>query len=279
MLHLATVILAFNGVFAKVISLSAIPIICIRAVIAFMVLGVYMKISKRRISQISKRDLGFIVCVGALFAIHWVTFIHAIKVSTVAIGMLSLAVVPLFTSIIESIETKKRLHKWDIIAGGMVLVGIWFLVPEFSFDNDSFKGLLIGLLSALVFSLRNVMSKNFSRKYSGEEVMLIQLGVVALSLLPFTFGVISEVSGLDWIYLVIMGVFTTAVGHTMVLKGFEGVEAKSASVILNLQPLYAIFYAVLLLSEIPNLGVVVGGVLIISAVIGETVFIKKSNIH
>ena len=44
----------------------------------------------------------------------------------------------------------------------MVLLGIYILAPEFNLENSDIKGLLFGLLSALFFALRNIISKQLN---------------------------------------------------------------------------------------------------------------------
>ncbi len=277
LLHISTFILAFNALFAKLIILPAAAIIGFRAYISMLVLTGYIKSKRGRVFTIHSHDLKWIILLGVLLTIHFVSFFYAIQISTVAIGMLALATTPILTALVEAIEKRRFPHYWDVIAGILILVGIGFIIPEFTVENNIFQGVLWGLVSSLTFALRNVMSKRFVRRYNGEEIMCIQLAVVALVLSSFVWESLFEISLRDGVYLLIMGVFTTAIAHTMLLKGLEGVEAKTASIIWNLQPLYSILLAVFFLSEVPQASVMIGGVIIIGAVVIETILVKKKK--
>ena len=276
-LHLSTLMLSFNALFAKLISQRAVTIIGIRAFIAFAVLALFFLIRKRKIFVFSNKDWKWGIVMGLLLAIHFVSFFHSIQISTVAIGMLSLATVPIMTSLLESLEERVVPKKWDLIAGTLALVGVVLMIPEGGLESSSSNGLLWGLFSAFIFSLRNILSKGFARRYSGEEVMVVQLLVMGGLLLPFVWVDIPKISAQDIGYLVIMGVFTTAIAHTLLLKGLEKIQARTASIIWNLQPLYSILLAIFILNEVPDAFVILGGCLIISAVIGETVLVKTRS--
>ena len=59
----------------------------------------------------------------------------------------------------------------------MVIFGIYFLVSEFNIDNSKTQGLLIGLLSALAYSLRNLILKKHNAMGNGSIQMIYQLGM------------------------------------------------------------------------------------------------------
>ena len=52
---------------------------------------------------------------GVILAIHWLTFFHAIQVSTVAIGLIGFATFPIFVTFLEPImyRQKNSIHRRD----------------------------------------------------------------------------------------------------------------------------------------------------------------------
>ncbi len=67
----------------------------------------------------------------------------------------------------------------------------------------------------------------------------------------------------DLALLSFLGVFCTAIAHTLFIKGMRRVKAQVASIIATLEPVYGIILAVILLKEIPSLRTISGGILIV----------------
>lgn len=71
----------------------------------------------------------------------------------------------------------------------------------------------------------------------------------------------------DWFWLVVLGVFCTGLSHTLFVKSLEGLDARSAGMIIALEPVYAIACAWWLFNEEPSVRMLVGAALIILATI------------
>jgi len=105
-LYIAVFLLSLNGLFAKLIPLDALSITQLRSVIAvfgFLAFGLVRK-RKLRVKNL-KQQFG-VAFLGLLLGLHWITFFHAMQVSTVAIGMLSLFSFPIMTILLELYLTK-----------------------------------------------------------------------------------------------------------------------------------------------------------------------------
>ena len=66
--------------------------------------------------------------------------------------------------------------------------------------------------------------------------------------------------------LILLGVVFTAGAHSLYIQGMQAVKAQLASVVTCLEPLYAIFFALLILNEVPSLRELVGGGIIVGTV-------------
>ena len=84
-------------------------------------------------------------------------------------------------------------------------------------------------------------------------------------LLPFVLVSPVIITKSDWGLLILLGVVFTAFAHTLFIRSMKNIKAQQASIIVSLEPVYGIIFAVLLLSEIPSLRTVIGGILILGA--------------
>ena len=172
-----------------------------------------------------------------------------------------------------SVKLKAR----HIIFGILILIGVFFLVPNFDFNNKATQGLLMGLFSALAYSLRNLILKKHNSMADGSIQMIYQLFVVIIILLPVFFIYSDYQIQTDLPYLLMLGFVTTALGHTLFLSSFSHFSISTASIISSIQPLFGIIMSVILLNEIPNFKNVVGGIIILSTVVIESIKSKEKN--
>lgn len=158
-LLLATLFVSTSGVLGKYINLSAETIILFRAFLAAVFIYGFCKFKKIDLKLKSKKDRLSLVLVGFFMGAHWVTYFYALKLSNVAIGMLSMYTFPVITAFLEPLFTKSKLNLIHVVLATLVLIGMFVLVPEFSLENTYLQGILFGVVSAFCYSLRNLMLK------------------------------------------------------------------------------------------------------------------------
>lgn len=258
-----------SGVLGRYIDLPVPVTIGSRAVLAFLVLWLYCKYRNIRMG-IAASDRLVVFASGVLMGLHWITYFYALQRSNVAIGMLSLFTYPIFTAFLEPLVLKTPFQRIHLVLGALVLCGIYFLVPDFDLENSHTFAVGLGMLSAFFYALRNVIMKQKVATYDGSLLMCYQSGVVGILLLPalFFFDLTSMMT--QWPALVTLAVLTTAVGHTLFLRSFKNFSITTASIISSIQPVYGILLGALFLQEIPALSTVIGGLLILSAVVVES---------
>lgn len=210
------------------------------------------------------------ILLGVFLALHWVTYFHAMQVSSVAVGVIALYTFPVITVFLEPLFHGERPHSKDVMSAVLVLFGIYLLVPEFSLDNQTTQGLLWGILSALFFALRNIIQGHYFKGYSARHSLFYQTLVTFLVLLPFSYEVIPEVTDVQWGQLLLLGVFFTALPHTLFAYSLLNLKAKTVSLVACVQVVYAMIFAAVLLAEWPHITTVIGGLIVVSAAMFES---------
>jgi len=71
--------------------------------------------------------------------------------------------------------------------------------------------------------------------------------------------------------LLLLGIVFTGISHSLFISGLKNIKTQAASIISSLEPVYGILFAIFLLSEIPALREVFGGIIILGAVFYSTV--------
>jgi drug/metabolite transporter (DMT)-like permease len=103
----------------------------------------------------------------------------------------------------------------------------------------------------------------------GSVLMLYQMGVTMVILLPALYYLEPESYIEKLPFILILGVVTTAVGHTLFLNSFKKFSIGTVSIMSGIQPIYGILLGVVFLSEIPSNRSILGGILIILTVLIE----------
>ena len=273
-LYLAIFLLSLTGLFAKSIPLDAVSIIQLRGVFAVIGLVLFALVRKQNFWLSSVRSYAGIYALGMLLGIHWVTFFHAMQISSVAVGMLSLFSYPMITILLEPFFTKQKIKTGDIFAGLIMFVGLTIMLAQ-GLNNPQgsiTQGVLWGVFSALLFSLRNLIQKYHFQDVASESLMFHQVVAVAAMLAVFVDGsTVRVLTASDVFIIILLGIFSTAIAHTLLVFSLKQLPAKSVSLISCLQPVIATFLAWYFIKEIPEMSVLIGGGLVLSVAAYESV--------
>ncbi|MBY5981290.1 DMT family transporter [Ferrimonas balearica] len=269
-LHLAVLLFSGTALFSKLIPLPATEITALRSVLAGLALFTLLGLTGQRARLLRPRDYGIVIGLGILIGLHWATYFAAMQFSTVAIGMIAFFTYPVMTVLAEPLLARQRPALADLASALIVLLGVALLVPTPSLDSDVTQGVLLGILSAALFTARNLLQRRYFAHYSGAQTMAYQTSVAALMLLPFISVPEGAMATTDWGLLVLLGIGFTALPHAMLSQSLRSLSAKTVSLVSCMQPLYATVLAALLLSEWPDLKTLMGGGLILAAALYET---------
>jgi len=268
--HAAGLLFGGTSLFSKTIALNAIDMTAIRSLIAATVILALLLARKHVLKLATRQHAMLMLITGILLGLHWVTYFHAMQISSIAIGMIALFTYPMITIFIEPLMHGAKPHRADIMCGMVVLLGVFLMVPSFSFASSTTLGVLWGVLSALLFSVRNVIQRHYLASYTGEVSTLYQGTVVAVMLFFFVDQVPSLTNINLWLQLIVLGAFFTALPHALFTSGLRYLNAKTVSLVACLQPVYGTLFAFWLLHEQPNLNTMIGGALIVLAAAWET---------
>ena len=273
--HAAVLIFGFTALFSRIITLPALEITFYRSVIAFIVIAIYLAYKKQSFLLDKAQNYLMAGVLGTLLAIHWVSYFYAMQVSSVAIGVIALYTFPVITVFLEPLFHGEKPHSADIISSIVVLFGIYLIVPDFSLDNSAALGVAAGVFSAFMLSLRNIMQRRYFSGYSASQALFYQVLVVAVVLCCFTETAVLDIENKQWWLLILLGVVFTALPHTLFAHGLLHLKAKTASLIACVQVVYAAIFAALFLGEWLTLNVVLGGLIVVSAAMYESLPKKK----
>jgi drug/metabolite transporter (DMT)-like permease len=260
---------SLTGLFGKFLTIAPLLIVQGRSIFAFGTLLIALLVMRKKLFFQDYREWIWLMVSGSILGIHWIAFFEAIQVSTVAIGLLSFASYPLFTTLLEPLFFKEVLRRKNVVAALIVICGLAIMAtsseePNAIISGSVIQGLLWGLLAGFGFSVLTLLNRGYVRNHSPLLLTCWQNGFAALVLLPWSLTESWMISGKDWGLLFILGVICTVGGHTLLINGLRHVKAQIASLLIaGLEPVGAIVFALFLLGEIPSLQTLLGGLLIV----------------
>lgn len=265
-IHIAAVLFGLTGVFGEVIQAGAVVITLGRALFAVASLGLMARLQGRPIlREMNRRRYLTLLGSGALLAVHWVTFFVSVKVGGIAVATLGFASFPAFITLCEALFFKERIGLLEWLLLGLVSLGLILVTPSFDFADEGTIGLVWGLLSGLSFALLAISNRYAARGIDPLQVSFWQNIAVALCALPFSFGAIGSVSPSDWLWLALLGVFCTGLSHFLFVSSLARLNARTAGLVIALEPVYAIAFAWMLFAQQPSVRMMIGALLIIAA--------------
>jgi drug/metabolite transporter (DMT)-like permease len=274
-LHLTVALLGATALFSKIIPLSATDITFGRSIVAFIILAMIVKITGSSLKLNNRKDYFVALGLGLLMAAHWVSYFAAMQYSTISVGMIALFTFPVITVLLEPFFEKIRLVWQDLVSALVVLIGIFLVVPDVSLENDVTLGISVGIFSAFLYALRNLCHRKYFSHYSGAHAMTYQTLVIFICLLFFTSDELYQSEPLTYLWLAVLGIFLTAIPHALIASSLKHLRVKTFSLVACMQPFYGVILAILVIGETPNWQTIVGGLLVISAAVYETINAQK----
>ena len=266
-LHIGALFFGLTGVFGKLASAAPSIIVFGRAAFAVLALGLFARLAGSAWRPLQAQDWRRLGLGGVLLAGHWVSFFIAVKVGGVAIATLGFASFPAFTVILEGLLFRERIRSNELLLVVLVSIGLVLVTPDFDLASEATAGLLWALLSGLLFSLLSLTNRAGGGRIPAVQAALCQNLVVALCLLPVAAPSLAEVPALDWLWIGLLGVFCTGVAHSLFVASLAVIKARTAAVVFALEPVYGITMAWLLFAETPTPRMLLGGALIILAIV------------
>jgi drug/metabolite transporter (DMT)-like permease len=276
-LHVSVVIMSATAVFAKLITLPPRDIIALRCVVAALSLLLFTRLTGTRLGLLRRSDLGLLAVLGLIIAVHWVTFFTAVQMSGVAIGMIALYTFPVMTVLLEPLFFAERIDRRDLMVALIVLFGVYLAVPGGIQGGRVALGAAMGIFSAFLYTFRNILYRKYLCDYPSSAMMFYQIAAAALVMIPFISPDIDLAKDHRWLYLILLGVIFTSLAHTLFVQSLRTIRASTAGLIASLEPVYAMVFAAAVLSEIPGILTVAGGIIVVGAAIYTSVRAGKMD--
>lgn len=287
-IHLCVLLWGFTAIIGKLITLPALPLVWWRMLLVAVALALVPRVW-RGVRAMPRRLLMAYAGVGVLVALHWLTFYGAVKLANASVAATCMALATVFVAMVEPKLAGRRFSRAELALGVAVLPGVALVVG--GIPDGMRIGVAVGALSALFVALFGSLNKRLVEHADPLVVTALELGAGALALMllapvmPLVFpafaGPLFVLPGAaDAGYLLLLAFACTLFPFALSLVALRHMSAFSAQLAVNLEPVYAIVLAIVLLSEQQELSLpfYLGVVIILAAVLVHPVLARPRRI-
>ncbi len=281
-LHFLVFIAGFTAILGEAISLGSISLVWHRMLIALVLTFLFL-IFRKYDFKINLRDFFNFSLAGIIIALHWITFFEAIEQSNISITLAMFSTGAFFASLLEPIFFKRKIKPVEIILGCVVVFGVFIILKA---NINSFVGVLLGIVSALLASLFSVFNGKLVQKNNPFLISFYEfLSGVVFILLYLIFSdnlsdlTISSFFSYDYLYVFILGSICTAYAFIASIYILKFLSPYTLVLTYNLEPVYGILLAIFIFPDTEKMefSFYIGTLIIISTIIINSILKIKNN--
>ena len=283
MLIISMTVFGTIGLFVRNIDLPSGEIALYRAVLATILIGVFLIITKQKIpfSKI-KKEMPLLILSGVAMGFNWILLFEAYKYTTVSVATLSYYFAPVIVTIACPILFKEKMGIKQWLCFVMSTLGIVLItgIGDLSQGSSHIKGILFGLGAATLYATVILLNK-FIKNVDGIHRTFLQFLAAIAVLVPyvlFTDGVnIHKLDSKGWIFLLIVGLVHTGITYCLYFSSLKELPGQKAAILSYIDPLVAVLVSVVVLKETMTVMQIIGGLLILGFTLWNEISPKKEN--
>lgn len=245
------------SIFVRFSGLSTIENVFFRALVGAVVLGFVIKGLGRSLVSMKSPKLLLAFCILNISMVF--SYFVAIEKLSAGVAALLLYTQPLYSIPLAYLFLKEKINKVTFLSVPLSLAGLFLLVSAYSFQSN--MGLLFGLLSGVLFALMIIVLKKLRQDMSSLKINFLNWAFASVLLSPAILGL--DISKINFLAVLGMGIIPTAVGLTLYNRGLKYCQVQYTAVISLAEPVAAAVFGFFVFSETFTLVQLFGAALIL----------------
>lgn len=269
------------GLFVRNIGIPSGELALYRAVLAALLIGVFLVVTKQNIPFASiKKEIPLLLISGAAMAFDWMFLFEAYKYTTVSVATLSYYAAPVIVTLACPLLFKEKMGVRQWVCFFMSTLGIALItgLGDLSAGSNHLKGILCGLAAACFYAAVILLNK-FIKNVTDIHRSFLQFIAAIIVMIPYvlsTGGItVSSLNGLGWGCLLIVGLVHTGITYCAYFAALKELPGQKAAILSYIDPLVAVLISVLVLGETMSVTQMIGGGLILGFTLLNEIAPKK----
>ena len=251
-IHFCVVLWGFTAILGRLITLPAATLVWWRMVLVTFAL-LLVRSFWLGLRRMPMRLIWTYAGIGVLVALHWLTFYASVKLANASVAATCMALTTVFVAFVEPWIARRKFDTRELLFGLAVIPGVALVVG--GTPTGMRLGIAIGALSALLVAVFGSLNKRFIGDSAALSVTGIEMGAGAIVM---TLLVPVLLPGNEWqvlpdsrdaLYLVGLALGCTLLPFALSLVALRHLSAFTTALAVNMEPVYAILLAMLLLGE------------------------------
>lgn len=280
-LHLIVFIWGFTAILGALITIDADNLVWYRMLLAMIFLGGFIAVKKQSF-KVPVKELFKLIFVGLLIALHWIFFFKAIHVSNVSITLSIFSLGAFFASLLEPLFYGRKVLWYEVFFGLIIIAGLGLILQV---EIKYLTGVYYALAAIILGVLFTLMNGKLISDHEPSVITFYEFGagVFFISVYFLFQGKFTadffQLSLNNWTLLLILASICTAYAFTASVKVMQRLTPYTVMLTTNLEPVYGIVLAYLILGGKEKMSVefYIGAVIIIITVILNGVFKHYQN--
>jgi drug/metabolite transporter (DMT)-like permease len=267
----AAVIWSTGGLFIKWTSLSGLELSFGRSLLAAITVALFTRREGFGVNAVT-------VLASLLYAALLLLFVLATKATTAANAIFLQYTAPVYVLILEPLLYKEKFHRRDLITvvaciAGMSLFFVGKLRPQ------DVTGNMLALASGVCFAFYFLLLRHSSARQVNRASSVIYGNLlVVLIAAPAGLAALSHLTLADGLSVLYLGVVQIGIAYTLFTLGMaQGIRSLDAGIVGYIEPVLNPIWVFLVLGERPSRWALIGGMIIVSAVVWHTALKAKES--
>lgn len=266
----AALLWSTGGLFIKWTTLSGLELSCLRSFFAILTVAFFTRHEGFGLNRLTGTA-------SILYAVLIILFVMATKTTTAANAIFLQYTAPVYLLILEPIVYKEKFRSRDLITvlvclGGMALFFVGQLRPQ------DVTGNILALASGFCFALYFLLLRHpRAREVNRASSVIYGNTLAVIMTAPWGIAALTSLTAHDLIATSYLGVIQLGVSYTLFTVGMaRGVRSLDAGIICYVEPVLNPVWVFLVLGERPSAWALLGGAIIIIAVITHMLLDARS---
>ncbi|MBQ3128951.1 MAG: EamA family transporter [Clostridia bacterium] len=272
----AMLIFGTLGIFIFNLSLPSSVIAMLRAVIGTVSIGFFMLVTKQKLDfKVIRNNLKYLLISGIALGFNWILLFEAYRYTTIAVATLCYYMAPVFVILLSPLVLKEKLTPTMAACSAVAILGAVLISGATAGEGKSFKGIIFGLIAAVLYC-GIILTNKFIRNQSSTETTFLQLAISAIIMILYV-SFTEKVSVADFdtktiILVLVVGIIHTGIAYVLYFGSVQRIPAQTAAVFSYIDPVSSIILSAVLLSQKMSMLQIIGTVLILGATLFNEIY-------
>lgn len=218
-----------------------------------------------------RRDLYITLLSGLFLGLHFYTWVAGLKITSISSSVVLVTTQPIFVALLGYIFLREKVGGFGLAAIALAIVGTSLVARgDLKIDAAHLRGDILSLLGAFAAGCYLFLGRFVRPRVDLIPYVVVVYSVSALALLLL--GVIFQTlaapaRNLDYLIFFLLAAGPTILGHNLYNYALRHLPAFPVGISILGEPVLATIWAMLVFHEFPIGATIIGGLIIISAIV------------